>query len=64
MSGTYPDIDVTDPREPVYDDEYKEIQDDIYLTEFCKEREQEAIEAQDKADEFIINSFYKMEESN
>lgn len=47
MSTTYPDIDVTDPQEPVYD-EYKDIQDDIYLTQFCKEREAEAIEAQDK----------------
>ena len=48
MSATYPDLDVTDPREPVYDDEYREIQDDPYLTTFCKEREQEAIEEQDK----------------
>jgi len=44
MSTTYPDIDVTDPQEP---DNYDEVQDDIYLIEFCKEREQEAIEAQE-----------------
>lgn len=43
MSTTYPDIDVTDPQEPVYD----EIQDDVYLIEFCKEREAEAVEAQE-----------------
>jgi len=36
MSTTYPDIDVTDPQEPVYD----EIQDEYYI-EFCKEREAE-----------------------
>jgi len=43
MSTTYPDIDVTDPQEP---DNYDEVQDDYYI-EFCKEREQEAIEAQE-----------------
>jgi len=48
MSATYPDIDVTDEREPLYDDEYRQIQDDIYFTTFCKEREAEAVESQDK----------------
>lgn len=40
MSTTYPDIDVTDPQEPVYDEIYDEIQDEYYI-EFCKEHEQE-----------------------
>jgi len=48
MSATYPDIDVTDEREPLYDDEFRMIQDDIYFTTFCKDREAEAIEHREK----------------
>lgn len=48
MSATYPDLDVTDKREPLYDDDFRQIQEDIHFTTFCKEREQEAVEAQDK----------------
>lgn len=48
MSTTYPELDITDPQEPDnYDDPYRELEQDSDYIAFCKQREKEAIEAQE-----------------
>ena len=48
MSATYPDLDVTDPQEPVYDDKNEILDSDPAFIEFLKARESEEVNVQEE----------------